>query len=273
MAKSHVMTPKRRAALKKAQTVSARKRRGHGKGKLAKANKTISRQRKVALVAATGGLALAAAGVAGHYYVRKTAGGGPKQKKINHGTSKVAGHTSNAPMMTRHNALRVVSQTRSNLTTGFDSSTRRTLMPKPIKGQLAISARASTPVRQSSRSAMRAMVPKSNSRVSRAMPTPTFVGSDGYNGNRGRVRRNAAKTVLAQAAHGRRSGGHRGDMRVFAVGSGGKAHVRNLTQIETMIAFDKTKTGRAKARRREVAQFSGKSIRRNLANPKYVWNL
>jgi hypothetical protein len=49
MAKSHRMTPARRAALKKAQAASARKRRGKGKGKLAAANRknTVSTRRKV----------------------------------------------------------------------------------------------------------------------------------------------------------------------------------------------------------------------------------
>ena len=42
MAKKHVMTPARRAALKKAQAASARKRRGKGKGKLAAANRKLS---------------------------------------------------------------------------------------------------------------------------------------------------------------------------------------------------------------------------------------
>lgn len=72
------MTAARKAALRKAQAVSARKRRGKGKGKLAKANRSASRNKRIAVVAATGGLALAAAGVAGTYYAKKTAGGGPK---------------------------------------------------------------------------------------------------------------------------------------------------------------------------------------------------
>lgn len=41
MARSHSMTPARRAALRKAQEASARKRRGKGKGKLAAANRQI----------------------------------------------------------------------------------------------------------------------------------------------------------------------------------------------------------------------------------------
>lgn len=82
MAKPHTMTAARKAALRKAQMASARKRRGKGKGKLAKANRSATRNRRIAVVAATGGLALAAAGVAGAYYVRKTAGGGPKAKKM-----------------------------------------------------------------------------------------------------------------------------------------------------------------------------------------------
>jgi hypothetical protein len=72
------MTAARKAALRKAQAVSARKRRGKGKGKLAKANRSASRNKRIAVVAATGGLALAAAGVAGTYYAKKTASGGPR---------------------------------------------------------------------------------------------------------------------------------------------------------------------------------------------------
>jgi hypothetical protein len=53
------MTPARKAALRKAQRVSARKRRGKGKGKLAAANRRATRNRNIAL--ATGGLAGAAA--------------------------------------------------------------------------------------------------------------------------------------------------------------------------------------------------------------------
>jgi hypothetical protein len=64
MAKSHAMTPARRAALKKAQAASARKRRGKGKGKLAAANRKASRRRglstgqKVAVGVATAGIVL-----------------------------------------------------------------------------------------------------------------------------------------------------------------------------------------------------------------------
>lgn len=46
MARTHTMTPKRRAALKKAQMASARKRRGKGKGKLAAANRAADSQRR-----------------------------------------------------------------------------------------------------------------------------------------------------------------------------------------------------------------------------------
>lgn len=79
---AYKMTPKRRAALRKAQLASARKRRGRGKGKLAKANRSSTRNRRIAVVAATGGLALAAAGVAGAMYARKTASGGPRKKTV-----------------------------------------------------------------------------------------------------------------------------------------------------------------------------------------------
>lgn len=71
------MTAARKTALRKAQAASARKRRGKGRGKLAKANRSATRNKRIAVVAATGGLALAAAGVAGSYYARKTASGGP----------------------------------------------------------------------------------------------------------------------------------------------------------------------------------------------------
>ena len=46
MAKKHVMTPARRAALKRAQRASAAKRRGKGKGKLAAANRKIDSAKK-----------------------------------------------------------------------------------------------------------------------------------------------------------------------------------------------------------------------------------
>lgn len=115
----YVMTPKRKTALRKAQAVSARKRRGKGKGKLAKANRSTNKARRVAIVAATGGLALAATGVAGAYYARKTAGGGPKAPKINHSRSTV-------PAMSRHNALRSVSSARW----GGVPAGRRTMLPK-----------------------------------------------------------------------------------------------------------------------------------------------
>ena len=44
MAKKHVMTPARRAALARAQKASAAKRRGKGKGKLAAANRAIGKK-------------------------------------------------------------------------------------------------------------------------------------------------------------------------------------------------------------------------------------
>lgn len=84
MAKGYVMTAARKAALRKAQLASARKRRGRGKGKLARANRAATRNKRIAVVAATGGLALAATGVAGAYYAKKVISGGPKPRKINH---------------------------------------------------------------------------------------------------------------------------------------------------------------------------------------------
>lgn len=68
MARSHTMTPARRAALKKAQAASARKRRGKGKGKLAVANRkydgrnrTRNKIVRYGLIGAGGALAAAAA--------------------------------------------------------------------------------------------------------------------------------------------------------------------------------------------------------------------
>lgn len=70
-ARRHVMTPARKAALKKAQAASARKRRGKGKGKLAKANrKNTSLKRVLAYAAVGAGVALAAHGV-GHFSAHK----------------------------------------------------------------------------------------------------------------------------------------------------------------------------------------------------------
>ena len=59
------MTPARRAALRKAQAASARRRRGKGRGKLAAANRRATRNKRIAL--ATGGLAGAAALAGGVY--------------------------------------------------------------------------------------------------------------------------------------------------------------------------------------------------------------
>jgi hypothetical protein len=55
---SYVMTVRRRAALRKAQLASARKRRGKGKsrGKSTNTSRQVRRSRNVAIVAAAGGL-------------------------------------------------------------------------------------------------------------------------------------------------------------------------------------------------------------------------
>lgn len=73
MAKAHSMTPKRRAALKKAQLASARKRRGKGKGKLAAANRrSDGRKRRIGRFAYNLGLGLsAAAGYTAGAYAKK----------------------------------------------------------------------------------------------------------------------------------------------------------------------------------------------------------
>lgn len=62
---AYTMTPARRAALRKAQKASARKRRGKGTGKLAAANRRARRNRNVAI--GMGGLVAATAGTAAYY--------------------------------------------------------------------------------------------------------------------------------------------------------------------------------------------------------------
>lgn len=120
---AHTMTPKRRAALRKAQLASARKRRGKGKGKLAAANRTISKQkRRVAVVAATGGLALAAAGVAGAMYARKTAGGGPKAPKHNYSHNSPANVQRRRQLKMKRNAVNSLNKQQNHIL----SSTKRT---------------------------------------------------------------------------------------------------------------------------------------------------
>ena len=78
MAKAHSMTPARRAALKRAQAASARKRRGKGRGKLAAANRKYDgrskKSRRGLKVAGT-----VAAGAAVGYTVYKLNG---KRKKV-----------------------------------------------------------------------------------------------------------------------------------------------------------------------------------------------
>ena len=83
-----VRTARQKAALRKAQLASARKRRGKGKSK----NRKRNIRRRVALVAATGGLA-GLVGASGVYYARKLGKGGPKApkaSKVNHSTRSTA---------------------------------------------------------------------------------------------------------------------------------------------------------------------------------------
>jgi hypothetical protein len=58
---SYTMTPARKAALRKAQRASARKRRGKGKGKLAQAHRRARRNAKISM-AANGLVLVGAAG-------------------------------------------------------------------------------------------------------------------------------------------------------------------------------------------------------------------
>jgi uncharacterized membrane protein YebE (DUF533 family) len=62
VARSHTMTPARKAALKKAQMASARKRRGKGKGKLAAANRRADGKRKISTKRKVLGYSMIAAG-------------------------------------------------------------------------------------------------------------------------------------------------------------------------------------------------------------------
>lgn len=78
MAKAYKMTAARRAALRKAQLASARKRKGKKNPKLAAAHKRARRNVKIGL-AFQAGVAVAA-GATAYYWMRKTASGGPKIK-------------------------------------------------------------------------------------------------------------------------------------------------------------------------------------------------
>ena len=81
MARGYRMTPKRRAALKRAQAISARKRRGKGRGKLASANRRITRQKRVAVaIGALAGIG-AAAYLGNKHRGRLTKGSGPSASK------------------------------------------------------------------------------------------------------------------------------------------------------------------------------------------------
>lgn len=158
-------TAKQRAALRKAQLASARKRKGKGKGK------SRSTARRVAVVAATGGLALAAAGVAGQYYLRKTIGGGPKQPKMNHSAP------STPPGVTRVNiggglSVRV---RRVTIPGAGGRGVTRTGARMHVPSQLALPRRGSVP----------------------RTPTPTPRRSP-----RAQARRDRAEEKLANAAYG-----------------------------------------------------------------------
>lgn len=77
------MTPARKAALRKAQKASARRRRGKGKGKLAAANRRARRNGRIAVIA--GGAALAVGAGAATYsnrdYLKKQAAKNPHIRK------------------------------------------------------------------------------------------------------------------------------------------------------------------------------------------------
>lgn len=118
---AYKMTAARRAALKKAQAASARKRRGKGKGKLAKANRSAVRNRRIAVVAATGGLALAGAGIAGAMYARKTASGGPRKKTVASSSNVSLGRSRAGSMTTRVGTKRTRLRNSRRASERFDS--------------------------------------------------------------------------------------------------------------------------------------------------------
>jgi hypothetical protein len=103
MARAHRMTPKRRAALKKAQAASARKRRGKGRGKLAAANRAAGPRSRVKRHLSRHGLSYAAVGVfagavaADHHFKKKriahyrdiAAGKGLPKPKVKYGGMKI----------------------------------------------------------------------------------------------------------------------------------------------------------------------------------------
>jgi len=82
MARGYRMTPKRKAALRKAQAASARKRKGKGKGKLAAANRSNSRLRtgiKAAVGAAAVGM-MAYGAHRTHGQIRRTVSEGVRER-------------------------------------------------------------------------------------------------------------------------------------------------------------------------------------------------
>ena len=83
------MTPARRAALRRAQAASARRRRGKGRGKLAAANRRATRNKRIAIAAAAGGLfgASMAMGYAGQNRKLKVSNAG-LNKKLSESRSK-----------------------------------------------------------------------------------------------------------------------------------------------------------------------------------------
>ncbi len=99
MASRHVMTPARKAALRKAQLASARKRRRSGK--VNRAKRYIRTHKKmvagVAVGAAAGAMAFTS-GLAAHHYVKTTLGGGPK-RPVTAQVSRPAVHGTRTPAL------------------------------------------------------------------------------------------------------------------------------------------------------------------------------
>lgn len=109
------MTPKRRAALRKAQAASARKRRGKGKGKLAAANRQVNRANRFRTAVKVGATA-AAVGVAA--YKARGLAGDLKRMRSNQIRSAARGRISSRREMRhaeniRNNAHAVASSIRA----------------------------------------------------------------------------------------------------------------------------------------------------------------
>lgn len=251
------MTPKRRAALRKAQAASARKRRGKGKGKLAAANRSNNRLRTGIRVAST------AAAIGAVAYGAHRAYGAAKSHRSHQIRSaarlRLADRAANRARVQHSNTTRAHRAREAQLSAAISHALRRPstsgeLRRARARQKLATAARGTSGSRVHVSSRTFIGPPAAPMKAIGSYKPPQASGSragiDAENARRReRVHaRRAAKDARELAAHRRKntrgertaiSREHRGDIRVIAVSPSGKAHIRNQTQIETMVDFDR----------------------------------